>query len=357
MTSATQNSSASDLSASNTSGEKLSGHVVAVDAQCFDILDMVAERATWEAQGLTLSLAGAQTEDAVIAAAQDADVVTYMGLYTPMTARVLENLPRCGMVMRYGIGIETVDLDAATRLGIVVCNAAEFCVPEVADHTVALILNQARRIAYLDRQVRAGNWNEVLAASGTVHRLGVQTVGLVGFGRIARRVAQLMQPMVGRIVAYDPYVTAEQGAAAGAEMIDMDALLHQADYVSVHTPLMDTTRGLIGAAQLAKMQPTAFLINTSRGPVVDEAALIAALEARQIAGAALDVFQTEPLAAENPLLRMENVTLTPHTAANSAESLQDLVQTVIHSVEDFFAGRRPPHVVNGAVQPRRPWRS
>ena len=348
---------AKEASSGSNSGSGLSGHIVAVDALRYDILDLATERAVWEGQGLTLALAGAHTEEEVIAAAQDADVVTYMGLYTPFTAHVLENLPRCCMVMRYGIGIETVDLDAATRLGIVVCNAAEFCVPEVADHTVALILGLARRIAYLDRHVRAGEWAEVLGATGKLRRMSTQTVGLVGFGRIARTVASYLRPMVGKLLAYDPYVAPSAGAELGVELVTLEDLLARSDYVSVHTPLLANTRGLIGADQLARMQPTAYLVNTSRGPVVDEAALVAALQAKQIAGAALDVFQAEPLADDSPLRQMDNVVLTPHTAANSSEAIEDLIQTVMQSVLDMLAGRRPPHVANPTVQPRRPWRS
>jgi D-3-phosphoglycerate dehydrogenase / 2-oxoglutarate reductase len=345
----------SDGSHSSASPQSLAGHVVAIDAARYNRRAMDAERAAWEAQGLTLEIAAASTEDEIIAAGQNADVITYMGLYTPFTRRVLENLPRCRMIMRYGIGFETVDLDAATEQGIVICNAAEFCVPEVADHTVALILNLARRIAYLDRNVRAGNWSEVMAATGQVRRLSTQTVGLVGFGRIARQVAINLRPMVGQILACDPYVAPQSGAEMGVEIVEMDDLLHRSDYVSVHTPLMPTTRHLIGPAQLAQMQPTAYLVNTSRGPVVDESALIEALQNKQIAGAALDVFEAEPLALDSPLRTLENVTLTPHTASHSAEAGQDVLRTVIQSVLDFTAGRRPPHVVNPAVEAQITW--
>ena len=328
------------------------GHVVAVDAGRYRRDGLPTERAAWEAAGLTLTIAAAQTEEEIIAAAADADVVTYMGLYTPFTARVLEQLPRCRLVARYGIGVDTVDIDAATRLGIMVSNAAEYCVPEVADHAVALILSLARRIAYLDRQVRAQRWSETLAATGPVRRLSTQTVGLVGFGRIARRVASNLRPMVGKLLAYDPYVPPTAGAELGVEMVSLERLLAESDYVSVHTPLMASTRGLIGASELARMRPTAYLINTSRGPVVDEAALAAALQAGQIAGAGLDVFDPEPLPADSPLRALENVILTPHVAANSVEAIADLTQSVIHTVLEVMAGRRPPYLLNPTVVPR-----
>jgi D-3-phosphoglycerate dehydrogenase / 2-oxoglutarate reductase len=334
--------------------DPVSGHVVAVDARYYRNEDLPTERAAWEARGLRLTLGAAQSEDDIIALAQDADVIAYMGLYTPFTARVIESLPHCRLIARYGIGMETVDLDAATRQGILVCNAAEYCVPEVADHAVALMLNMARRITYFDRNVRRGRWADALTDTLPLRRMSALTVGLVGFGRIARRVATLMRPMVGRIIAYDPYVDPAMAAKIGVELAPLDTLLAESDFVSVHTPLMAGTRGLIGAAQLDKMRPTAYLINTSRGPVVDEAALTAALQAGRIAGAGLDVFEVEPLAADSPLRTLENAVLVPHIAANSVESVQDLIQSVVHTVLDVMTGRWPAHVMNPTVIPRMP---
>lgn len=338
----------------NPGGALPTGHVVVVDAGCYGREDLPVERAAWEARGHTLSLAAATTEDEIIAAASEADVVAYMGLYTPFTARVLAQLPRCRLIVRYGIGIETVDLDAATAAGIVVCNAAEYCVPEVADHAVALLLSLARRVTYLDRTVRAQRWAEALAETGPVRRLGTLTVGLVGFGRIARRAATLLRPMVGRILAFDPYLGAEAGRELGVEMAELETLLGESDFVSIHTPLLAQTRGLIGESQLALMRSTAYLINTSRGPVVDEEALIEALQSRRIAGAGLDVFAAEPLALDSPLRTLDNVILTPHVAANSVEAIEDLVESVIQAVLDTMAGKRPRHIMNPSVEPRFP---
>lgn len=324
--------------------------IVFVDSQIHDFGDQAAgERAAWEKLGATTKFARCATEDDIIEQCKDADILIYYGLYTPFTENVLSQLPKCKLIARYGIGMDSVDLDAATKYGIVVSNAAEYCVPEVADHATALILSQARRVTMLDRFVRAGKWAGSTAYTGPVVRLSSQTVGFVGFGRIARHAARNIVNIFGSLLAYDPYVTQEQADAYQVKMLPLDDLLAQSDYISVHTPLMPQTRGLIGAAQLAKMKPTAYLVNTSRGPVVDENALIAALQAKQIAGAALDVFDTEPLGDDSPLRQMDNVILTPHFAAYSEHAIVDLRAAVTTTVSDVLQGYLPRHILNGKV--------
>jgi D-3-phosphoglycerate dehydrogenase len=330
-----------------------SPQIVLVDTHIYDFGDQFAgERSVWEGMGATVKLARCNTEEEILEECKDADILVYVGLYTPFTEKVLSHLPHCQLLARYGIGMDSVDLAAATEHGIVVSNAAEYCVPEVADHATALILSLARRVTMLDRFVRAGSWGGATAYTGKIVRLSTQTVGFVGFGRIARQAARNLENIFGTLLAYDPYVTQEQADAHKVRMVSLDELLAQSDYVSVHTPLMPQTRGLIGAAQLAKMKPTAYLINTSRGPVVDEAALIAALQAKQIAGAALDVFDPEPLADDSPLRHMESVILTPHNAAYSEQALEDLRAAVTTTVSDVLQGYMPRHVMNAKVTPR-----
>lgn len=327
--------------------------VVIVDSHIYDFGDQSAgERAVWEALGATVHLARCNSEEDIIETCLDADILVYFGLYTPFTEKVLSQLPKCRLIARYGIGMDSVDLAAATKHGIVVSNAAEYCVPEVADHATALILSLARRVTMLDRFVRAGKWAGATSHTGPIIRLAQQTVGFVGFGRIARHAARNMVNIFGTLLAYDPYVSQEQADGYQVRLVSMDELLAQADYVSVHTPLMPQTRGLIGAVQLAKMKPTAYLINTSRGPVVDEAALIAALQAKQIAGAALDVFDPEPLVENSPLREMENVILTPHTAAYSEQAIADLRAAVTQTVSDVIEGYLPRHILNVGVVSR-----
>jgi D-3-phosphoglycerate dehydrogenase / 2-oxoglutarate reductase len=330
-----------------------SPQVVLVDSQIYDFGDQFAgERAHWESLGAQVRLARCESEADIIANCKDADILVYVGLYTPFTENVLAQLPNCKLIARFGIGMDSVDLAAATKYGIVVSNAAEYCVPEVADHATALILSSARRVTMLDRFVRSGKWTGSTAHTGPVVRLSTQTVGFVGFGRIARHAARNVINIFGQVLAYDPYVKQEQADAYKVRMVALDELLEQSDYVSVHTPLLPQTRGLIGAAQLAKMKPTAFLINTSRGPVIDDKALVAALQAKQIAGAALDVFDPEPLIDDSPLRQMENVILTPHFAAYSEDALVDLRAAVTATVSDVIQGYLPRHIMNANVNSR-----
>lgn len=335
------------------SSQNSNPQVVIVDSQFDFSKDRFAQEiAAWEALGATVTLAESRTEDEVIAAGKDADTLVYLGLYTPFTANVLSQLPKCQLIARFGIGMDSVDLAAATEQGIVVANAAEYCVPEVADHATALILSLARRITMMDRFVRGGNWGGSVQHAGPMPRLSTQTVGLVGFGRIARHVARNLVNIMGTLVAYDPYVTEAQAEASQVRMVSLEELLSVSDYVSVHTPLMPETRGLIGATQLAQMKPTAYLVNTSRGPVVDEAALIAALQAQQIAGAGLDVFDPEPLVDDSLLRRMDNVILTPHLAAYSLQAIEDIHTAVTATVSDVLQGFLPRYVMNPKVTPR-----
>ena len=327
--------------------------VIFVDSHIHDFGDQAAgERAAWEALGATVKFARCSTEDEIVASCADADVLIYYGLYTPFTNRVLAQLPKCQLIARYGIGMDSVDLAAATKYGIVVSNAAEYCVPEVADHATALILSLARRVTMLDRFVHADKWAGATTHTGPILRLSAQSVGFVGFGRIARHAARNMVNMFGTLLAYDPYVTQEQADPYRVQMMSLEELLARADYVSVHTPLMPQTRGLIGAAQLAMMKPTTYLVNTSRGPVVDEAALAVALDAKQIAGAALDVFDPEPLVGDSPLRSMDNVILTPHVAAYSEQAIVDLRAAVTHTVSEVIQGYLPRHILNGNVTSR-----
>jgi D-3-phosphoglycerate dehydrogenase len=332
--------------------------IVFVDIRNYDFGDQFApERKTWEELGATVSMAHCTTEDEIIEQCKDADILVYTGLYTPFTERVLSHLPKCQLIARYGIGMDSVDLAAATKHGIVVSNAAEYCVPEVADHATALILSLARRVTMLDRFVREGKWAGATTHTGPIVRLSTQSVGFVGFGRIGRHAARNMGNIFGQLLAYDPFVSQAQADAFGVKIVSLDELLAQADYVSVHTPLMPETRGLIGAAELAKMKKNAFLINTSRGPVVDEAALIDALRNKQIAGAALDVFDPEPLVDDSPLRQMDNVILTPHTAAYSEEAIVDLRASVTQTVSDVIHGYLPRHILNRNVVSRHGLRS
>lgn len=288
----------------------------------------------------------AATVEEFAAEARDCDALlnTYAG---PITADVIANMPRCKIIARYGIGVDTIDVDAATAAGIIVTNNPTYCIEEVADHTLALMLGAARRVPLYDRLVRAGDWS--LAPGKPIARLRGQVLGLVGFGRIAREVAARAAAFGMRVVFSDPNVEAGQFAAPGDKR-RLEDLLREADIVSLHAPLMADTRGMIGAAAFARMKRSAILVNTSRGGLIDTAALVAALDAGQIAGCALDTLDVEPLPAGHPLRHRDNVLITPHAAWYSETAMVGLQAGAPGEVRRVLSGVWPFNVVNTAVR-------
>lgn len=293
--------------------------------------------------GLMVSESGAP--DDLLRLAPSADAILTCFKQIPPT--VLDAAPRCRIVSRYGIGLDNIPVEHATQLGIVVTNVPDFCLDEVADHTLALLLACARRIVDYAQATRAGVWSQQSARP--MVRLAGQTLGLVGYGNIAARVAQKARALGLEIMAYTPRLRADALAPWGRATNDLDELLAQADYVSLHAPLTEATRGLIDARALRRMKPTAYLINTARGAIVDERALRQALREGWIAGAALDVLSQEPPAADHPLLGLENVILTPHAAFYSQEAIADLETRAAQHVAQALRGQIPNHVVNPAV--------
>ena len=330
--------------------------VVFVDPQGPLFRSISLEKAYWEDLDIELILADppCQTEAQILDVARDADVILFAGQYTPFNEEVFAGLEKCLLVQRYGIGMDSVDPDAATRHGIIVGNLAQFCVHEVADHAAALIYGLARQIGICDRALHGDEWEEVRQRMLPIRRLNKQILGLIGFGRIGREVARRMRPAMGKVAAYDPYADAAAAQALDVELWDLPSLLQGADFVSVHTPLMPSTRHLIARAELIKMKRTAYLINTSRGGVIHESDLVQALREERIAGAALDVFADEPTPKDNPLRAMDNVLLTPHTAGRSLHSFQEARHTVGQAVANVLRGHWPPHPFNPDVQPRQP---
>ncbi len=290
----------------------------------------------------------ASSEDKLIANVKDADVV--LVAQAQITRRVLSRMHRCLTVVRYGIGVDNVDLEAATENGIVVAHVLDFCTEEVSNHAIALLLALARRLLPLHRDASAGLWRRDHAwRLAPVHG---QTLGIVGFGNIGRAVARKALAFDMRVLAYDPYYDPKAAAEMSVKPAPLKELLAESDYLSLHTPLTPETRHLIGAAELKAMKPTAVLINTARGPVVDEAALVEALAGGEIAAAGLDVFEEEPLAADSPLCRLENVLLTPHVASISPEAIRLLSEEVGRAAGDVLRGRWPKYVANPSVKPR-----
>lgn len=308
--------------------------------------DSDLEAEVLRASGLDIDLRRCNTTEpgrlAWEVAAADAIIV----LFATIDRSLIESLARCRVISRYGIGVDMIDIQAATERGIPVANVTDFCIDEVSTQTIGFVIDLARHTFALHEHVRAGRWGITSPSCGAPLRLKGQTVGIVGLGSLGRAVASKAGCLGLRVLAADPYVRPEQAAEVGAELVGLDELLRRSDFVSLHCPLVPETRGLIGAAQLASMKPTAYLINTARGPVVDQAALYGALVEGTIAGAALDVLEREPPQPDDPLLRLDNAIITPHTASWSVEAYAHLRRAAAQNVVDVLEGRLPHSVVN-----------
>jgi D-3-phosphoglycerate dehydrogenase len=251
-------------------------------------------------------------------------------------------------VSRYGIGVDNIPVDDATRLGIVVANVPDFCIDEVSDHTMALILACSRRIVPFARATSSGRW-ELKATAEGMSRLRGQRLGLVGYGQLARAVATKAVPFGLSVLAYSPRIASHSLGPGVTRTEDLDYLLRESDYVSLHAPATAQTRGLIGESALRLMKPTAYLINTARGALVDEGALGRAIREQWIAGAALDVLTPEPPPSDHPLLGLDNVLVTPHAGFYSEQAIADVQHRAAANVVMALTGRRPEHVVNPDV--------
>jgi D-3-phosphoglycerate dehydrogenase len=317
-----------------------------------------AERAELERVGAAWTEIEGQQPDEIVAAAADCDALLVVSSKVP--AGVIERLTRCRVLARLGAGTDRLDVEAATRCGIVVANVPDFCVHEQAEHTLALLLAFARRLPYMTDALRRGDWSARHHAG--VHRVAGRTLGLVGFGASARTVASKAAGFGFRLLAWarNPAKYQAEATRLNVELVDLDALLTKSDFVSVHLPLAPETRHLLNAERLARMKPTAVLVNTARGAVVEETALIQMLKEKRIAGAALDVFEGIDVfalpgeAPRHPLLELDNVILTPHCAGSSVESTFDSKVRGARNAALVLQGRWPASVVNPDVQPRFP---
>ncbi len=289
------------------------------------------------------------TEEEVIEFAADVDAVIVQ--YAPLTAHVIAALRRCRSISRYGIGVDNVDVAAATAHGIWVTNVPGFCAQEVAEHTMALVLAFGRSLPRLDGSVRRGGWDAIGEMRPT-RRLSALTLGLVGFGHVAREVAVRARAFGMRVLATAPHTSAETMASYGARRVSLDELLAESDFVSLHVPVTAETRHLIDARRLGQMKSNAVLLNTARGALVDERALIDALQTGRIAGAGLDVLEKEPPSPDNPLLAMRNVIVTPHAAFYSDDALAYLQTAVAEEAVRVIRGEAPRSPVNPEVIPR-----
>jgi D-3-phosphoglycerate dehydrogenase / 2-oxoglutarate reductase len=282
-----------------------------------------------------------------LAAARDAYVLVVS--QAQIGEAIFAGSPGLVGVVRTGIGLDTVDLPAATRHGVCIAHVPDFCYDEVADTAMTLLLAVARKVRLADQHVRGGSWSP--SALLPMPRLRGKTMGLVAFGHIARGVAERARGFGLRVIAFDPYVEATVMANLGVEKVEtLEALLARSDIVSLHTPLTDETRGLVGRAAFAAIKPGAILINTSRGKVVDEPALIEALRSGRLAGAGLDVLWTEPPVQDNALLALDNVVLTPHYASSTVEAMEDLAAKVSRQIVQYLRGEWPTYLANRALK-------
>jgi D-3-phosphoglycerate dehydrogenase len=293
--------------------------------------------------GFEVVRASCRSEQDVIDAGAQADALIVQ--WAPVTAAVLEKLERCRFVSRLGIGWDMIDVTAASRLGIAVANTPDYCIEEVAAHSIALALAASRGLLELDRSVRRDEW-AVAANTPTVTRPSCAQFAVIGFGRIGRRVAEIARAIGYRVVVHDSGVSDEEVEARGFGVGTLEQVLAGAQVVSLHVPLTDETHHLIDARALARMSDTTFLVNTSRGGLIDEVALAASLHAGTIGGAALDVFQPEPLPEGSPLRGAPNLLLTPHAAWYSSEALAELPLHAARQVIDFFADRPLTSILN-----------
>lgn len=266
--------------------------------------------------------------------------------YAPITRKVIAGLERCQIISRYGIGVNNVAVEAATEKGIVVTNVPDYCLDEVADHTMALLLALARKITRLDRATKQGRW-DVWSAAAPVYGLRDSSLGLIGFGQTARRVATRAQGFGMQVLAHDPWIDKASFHEHDATPVSLDELLRLSDFVSLHTRLTDDTYHLIGEDELKRMNSHAFLINTARGDIVDERALFRALTEGWIAGAAVDVLAQEPPPPDYQLVSLDNIIVTPHAAFYSERSIQELRRRATREVVRVLQGLEPASPVNG----------
>ena len=288
-------------------------------------------------------------EEAVIAACRDAAALV-IG-FIPVTAKILDALKGLRCVVRYGVGYDTVDVEAATQRGVWVVNVPDYCIAEVADHTLAMLLALSRKLLRYDEVVRKGDWGAVKTGR-PIHRLSGRCLGLVGFGRIGREVALRAKVFGFRVIVFDKYLAPAQALAAGVEAVTFERLLAEADALSLHAPLSEETRHLLGREALGRMKKEAYVVNAARGGLVDLEALAEALTEGRLGGAAIDVFDKEPLPTDHPIRSAPNTLLQPHAAWYSEESLLQLQESAAEEVVRVLRGERPKNAVNSPISPR-----
>jgi D-3-phosphoglycerate dehydrogenase len=316
------------------------GPVIAVTENIFPTLDPA--KAALARLNPTLRMAKSTSAEDILEVARDADAI--LVTYAKLPRELIMQLTRCKAIGRFGLGVDNIDLPACKEKGIAVNYVPDYCIREVSDHAVALLLALIRKIPLSNKVVQAGRWEMPVVVP--IRRIAGTVLGLLGFGNIPRLVAPKAKAFGMKVIAFDPYAKPELFKAAGVESVDLDTLFKTSDYISVHAPLTPETRGMVNAAAFAKLKKGAYIVNTARGPLIDEAALIAALDSGQIGGAGLDVVAVEPLAKDSPLLGRDNVIITPHTGFYSIEALDELQSKCASDVARVLSGEKAVYPIS-----------
>jgi len=318
----------------------MAGPVIAVTDTVFPSLDPA--KTALARLNPTYRMSKSVNADDIVAVAKDADAV--LVTYAKLTRDVLMQLTRCRAIGRFGLGVDNIDLPTAKEKGIAVNYVPDYCIREVSDHAMALLLALIRKIPLSNKLVQSGRWE--MPAVVPIRRIEGTVLGLIGFGHIPRLVAPKAQAFGMKVISYDPFAKPDVFKAAGVEGVDLDTLLKTSDYVSVHAPLLPATRGMLNAATFSKMKKGAYVVNTARGPLIDEPDLIAALDSGQVGGAGLDVVAAEPLAKDSPLLGRDNVIISPHTAFYSIEALNELQTKCATDVARVLSGEKAVYPIS-----------
>jgi len=285
-----------------------------------------------------------KTEEELIGLAKDADGIICQ--YAPFTAKVMNALEKCRIISRYGVGVDNIDVKAATEKGIMVAYVPDYCIEEVSNHAIAMIMNFARQISLFDRSTRNRNWDVML--SKPIFRLSEQTIGILGLGRIGSAVARKLKNFNVKILAHDPYV---KNVIKGVKIVDFQELVEKSDYITIHTPLSEETKQIFTQKIFKQMKKSAYLINTARGGIINQEALFEALNNKEIKGAALDVLKNEP-PDWSEIPQLENLILTPHAAFYSESSFEELKKRTAQAVVDVLQGKSISNLFNPEVLER-----
>ncbi|MDA0657477.1 MAG: C-terminal binding protein [Planctomycetota bacterium] len=312
----------------------------------FTFPDLAIEQQILQEVGASITSGQCKTPESLLALVADADAVITQ--FAPVSAHVIDGMQKARVIVRYGIGVDNVDLEAARRRGIPVCNVPDYCIDEVADHTLAFILAATRGVVPNARKVQQGGWGLALPLTG-MRAMRTQCVGIVGFGRIGREVAARLRPFKCRVLVHDPLVSAENLRESHVEPSDLASLLKNSDIVTLHCPSNSATRHLLNADSLPTMKPGAILVNLGRGDLIETTALVSALQSGHLGAAALDVFEQEPLPADSPLRTLDNVVTASHVASVSEQAVRTLRETAAGIAAQALRGQKLPNVVNNVV--------